>query len=200
MYGEATYRREYGKQVEKYLKAFGLTEEDLGKLINSSSDNVRDIVQGVVGLSLGKMIKIANVFSVHYYQFADPAYPLPEERHLSSSTRKKIEKRKSMGVVVRDNQNLLAKELDRLITAGFLNKPVTASAIHQAMDPGLSNRNPTEISNLLLKRPRNQLIAKLAAKIGKQNLYVHRDFLPHYKPQQTLDLFPSAEQEDRVLK
>ncbi|KGE12352.1 helix-turn-helix domain-containing protein [Sphingobacterium deserti] len=199
MYGEETYRKEYGKQVEKYLAAFGLTEEDLGKLINSSSDNVRDIVKGAVGLSLGKMIKIANVFSVHYYQFADPAYPLPEERHLSRSTRKKIEKRKSIGIIVRDNQNLLAKELDRLISIGFLSKPVTASMLHQAMDKSLSNRNSTEISNLLIKRPRNQIIAKLSAKVGKQNLYIHKDFLKNHEPN-GLDLFQSAAEQDNPLK
>ena len=200
MHGEETYRKEYGKQVEKYLAAFGLTEEDLGKLINSSSDNVRDIVKGAVGLSLGKMIKIANVFSVHYYQFADPTYPLPEERHLSRSTRKKIEKRKSIGIVVRDNQNLLAKELDRLISAGFLNKPVTASMLHQAMDKSLVSRNSTEISNLLIKRPRNQIIAKLSTKVGKQNLYVHKDFLKNYEPLNGLDLFQSAAQHENPLK
>ncbi len=192
MYGEETYRKEYGKQVEKYLSAFGLTEEDLGKLINSSSDNVRDIVRGAVGLSLGKMIKIANVFSMHYYNFADPFHPLPEERHLSLSTRKKIEKRRRIGVTVRDNSSLLAKELDRLIAEGMLNKPITASNLHQFMDERLANRSPTEITNLLNKRPRNKQIIKLPRKIGKQNLYIHVDFLPGQEYTPNLDLFQSA--------
>ncbi len=192
MYGEETYRKEYGKQVEKYLSAFGLTEEDLGKLINSSSDNVRDIVRGAVGLSLGKMIKIANVFSVHYYNFADPFYPLPEERHLSLSTRKKIEKRKSIGITVRDNTSLLAKELDRLIVEGALEKPITASALHQMMDEHLAKRSPTEITNLLNKRPRNKQIIKLPIKIGKQNLYIHVEHLAAYQRAANPDLFQSA--------
>lgn len=181
MYGEQTYRKEYGGQVAKYLTAFGLTEEDLGKLINSSSDNVRDIVSGKVGLSLGKMIKIANVFSVHYYHFADPSYPLPEERHLSQNTKKKIEKRKSIGIITRDQTGLLATELDRLITDGALNDPKTAKAIHNMMDNALSERNPTEVTNLLNKAPRNKIIIKLPYKVGKENLYVHQDFESEYR-------------------
>lgn len=176
MFGEETYRKEYGKQVEKYIKAFGLTEEDLGKLINSSSDNVRDIVSGKVGLSLTKMIKIANVFSVHYYQFSDPAYPLPEERHLSHMTRKKIEKRKSIGIIVRDRTGLLANELDRLIEDGALDKPKTAKALHAEMHISLRDRSATEITNLLNKAPRNKIVAKLPQKVSKENLYVHKDF------------------------
>ncbi|GHE42453.1 helix-turn-helix domain-containing protein [Sphingobacterium griseoflavum] len=189
---EETYRKEYGKQVEKYLAAFGLTPEDLGKLIHSSSDNVRAIIRGSVGLSLGKMIKIANVFSVHYYNFADPSYPLPEERHLLQSTRTKIEKRKTIGVITRDNSNLLARELDKLIAQDVLSHPVTASALHKLMHKSLADRNATEITNLLNKPPRNKIIKKLPAKIGKQNLYIHVNHLEAYQQRSTLDLFNSG--------
>ncbi len=180
MHGEETYRKEYGGQVAKYLKAFGLTEEDLGKLINSSSDNVRDIVSGRVGLSLGKMIKIANVFSVHYYHFADPSYPLPEERHLSRNTKTKIAKRKSIGVTTRDRTGFLAAELDRLIGDGSFDSPKTAKAIHNLMNPSLSGRSATEITNLLNKAPRNKVIVKLPYKLQKENLYIHKDFESAY--------------------
>ncbi|WP_437919812.1 helix-turn-helix domain-containing protein [Sphingobacterium sp. LRF_L2] len=181
MYGEETYRKEYGRQVAKYLNAFGLTEEDLGKLINSSSDNVRDIVSGKVGLSLSKMIKIANVFSVHYYDFANPGYPLPEERHLSRITKKKIERRKSIGIIQRDQSGFLAQELDRLIREGALNTPKTAKDLHLQMDEQLSKRSATEITNLLNKPPRNLFIIKLSKKISKQNTYIHKDFFVAYE-------------------
>ncbi|HLS94501.1 hypothetical protein BC792_12367 [Sphingobacterium allocomposti] len=189
MTGEETYRKEYGRQVAKYLAAFGLTEEDLGKLINSSSDNIRDIVNGSVGLSLGKMIKIANVFSVHYYNFADPAYPLPEERHLSPTTRKKIEKRKAIGIMVRDTSNLLANELDRLISEGYLDKPTTAAMLHTYMDARLEKRSPAEITNLLNKSPRNAAVVKLPSKIGRHNLYVLKEFADPYLQNSQTALF-----------
>ncbi|MFD1769975.1 hypothetical protein [Sphingobacterium suaedae] len=198
MTGEETYRKEYGKQVAKYLTAFGLTEEDLGKLINSSSDNIRDIIQGAVGLSLGKMIKIANVFSVHYYNFADPNYPLPEERHLSRTTKKKIEKRKVIGITVRDNSNLLANELDRLIQEGYLDKPVTANDLHAHMDIRLKDRSSTEITNLLNKKPRNSLVEKLQQKSGRQNLYVRKEFAAAYRESRQPDLFSVASNERRA--
>ncbi len=176
---ELEYKIEFGKQIKKFLNASGLSENDLAKLINSSIKNVTEIINGNVGLNIDKMIKIASIFNVTYYNLANPNFPLPDFMDLDKPTKDLIEKRKITGVKTIDKNHTLANELNRLIKEGKLNQPNTAQNLLAYMDPSLKERNPSEITSLLNKAPRNETII-LIRSIKGMNYYVHKDFIKKY--------------------
>ena len=177
---EKNYSRKYGKQVEKYLKKTSLTTADLAKLTRSNTDNVRAIIKGEVGLTLSKMVKIAELFGITYYEFANPDFPIPFYEQLPEKTKEVIERRKKTGTPIRDYSALLAKNLDRLIQEDKITVPTTSTLLLKQMDKQLEDRNPSEITNLLRKPPRNKFIVPLT-RIGAQHVFIMKEFLEKYQ-------------------
>ena len=177
---EKNYSRKYGRQVEKYLKKTSLTTADLAKLTRSNTDNIRDIIRGDVGLTLGKMVKIADLFGITYYEFANPSFPVPGYEQLPEKTKEAIERRKKTGTPIRDYSALLAKNLDRLIQEDKIAVPTTSILLLKQMDKQLENRNPSEITNLLRKPPRNKFIVPLT-RIGAQHVFIMKEYLEKYQ-------------------
>lgn len=175
------YQKEYGKRVSKSLNFYGLTEGDLAKLIGSNSTNIKNIISGKVGLNINKMISIASVFGLTYYEFADPDHKFLLKNKLPEFTVKIIDERQGKGIIIRDVSNILAKELDRLIKENVLNKPVTSKGLISLMNPKARERNSTEVTNLLIKEPRSSLIVQLKHKYRNQSLFVHKDYVKKYE-------------------
>lgn len=176
---ELEYKIEFGKQVKKYLNASGLSENDLAKLLNSSNKNVTDIISGNVGLNIDKMIKIAKIFNVAYYNLANPYFSLPDFSDLNEITKDLIKKRKITGIKTIDKNHTLANELNRLIKEGKLNRPNTTKNLLTYMESSLKERNPSEITSLLNKAPRNKSII-LLRQIKGINYFIHKDFKDKY--------------------
>lgn len=177
---ELNYPRKYGKQVARYLKATSLSTADLAKMTKSNTDNVRSIIQGEVGLTLGKMIKIADLFGITYYELADPNFPIPTYSQLPEHTKAVIQRRKKIGTPKRDYGALLAKNLDKLIQTDKVSVPTTSAILLAQMDKALETRNPSEITNLLRKPPRNKFIVPLT-KIGAQHVFIMKEYLEKYQ-------------------
>jgi transcriptional regulator with XRE-family HTH domain len=177
---EEKYKIEFGKQVAKYLKKSGLDINDFAQLIKSNRDNVNDILNGKVGLTIGKMITIANLFGQVYYNFANPSHAIPDKVELVKNIEEVLKRRKSIGNKTIDKDRLLANELDRLISEGYLNKPTTAKYLHSQMDKKLEKRKFTEITNLLSKPPRNQMIVPLL-KNSSPKIFIHKDYASKYE-------------------
>lgn len=176
---EKKYTKEFGKQVAKYLKISGLDINDFAKLIKSNADNVNGIIAGEVGITLGKMVKMANVFGIIHYDFANPKFPIPNREELIKNIKNVIEKREAIGKKNIDKKGLLANELNRLIKEGRLNQPNTAKNLLTYMDALLMERNPSEITSLLKKAPRNEYII-LLRQIKGMNYFIHKDFKDKY--------------------
>lgn len=176
------YQKEYGLRVSNALEFYGLSTTDLAHLIDASSANINDIIKGKVGLSISKMIDIAKVFGMKYYDFANPKVSLLDSSTLPSSTQKKIKERDQKGFLKRDNRNLLATELDKLIgiNGGVLKTPKTSKQLLALMSIKVRNRNSSEITNLLNKEPRKSYILKLDHKYGRQSIFIHKDYLLQY--------------------
>jgi transcriptional regulator with XRE-family HTH domain len=195
---EEKYKIEFGKQLAKYLKKSGLDIIDFARLIKSNKDNVNDILNGKVGLTIGKMIAIANLFGQVYYDFANPNYPIPDKEVLVKNIEEVLKRRKSIGKKTIDKDRLLANELDRLILEGYLNKPTTAKHLHSQMDKKLEKRKFTEITNLLSKPPRNQMIVPLF-KSSSPKIFVHKDYVSKYdkmSKEELLRLIRNSEPEE----
>ncbi|WP_418360348.1 helix-turn-helix domain-containing protein [Sphingobacterium detergens] len=177
---EKKYKIEFGKQVAKYLKKSGIDINDFARLIKSNKDNVNDILNGRVGLTIGKMVTIANLFGQVYYDFANPSHAIPDKVELVKNIEEVLKRRKSIGNKTIDRDRLLANELDRLISEGYLNKPTTAKHLHSQMDKKLEKRKFTEITNLLSKPPRNQMIVPLF-KNSSPKIFIHIDHAAKYE-------------------
>lgn len=177
---EEKYKIEFGKQLAKYLKKSGLDINDFARLIKSNKDNVNDILNGRVGLTIGKMIAIANLFGQAYYHFANPSYAIPDKVELVKNIGDVLKRRKSIGNKTIDKDRLLANELDRLISEGYMNKPTTAKHLHSLMDKKLEKRKFTEITNLLSKPPRSQMIVSLL-KNSSPKIFVHKDYASNFE-------------------
>lgn len=174
---EEEYKKEFGKQISRYLSKSGLDIKDFAKQIKSNIDNVNSIIAGEVGLTIGKMIMIANLFGVPYYDFANPNYPIPSKSELIKNLKNVINKRKIIGNKPIDKERLLSKDLDRLISEGHINTPTTSKILHKKMASELQIRNTSEITTLLGNSPRNDFIIELNHKYNKQNIYIHKDYI-----------------------
>jgi len=141
---------------------------------------VNDILNGRVGLTIGKMVTIANLFGQVYYDFANPSHAIPDKVELVKNIEEVLRRRKSIGNKTIDKDRLLANELDRLISEGYLNKPTTAKHLHAQMDKKLEKRKFTEITNLLSKPPRNQMIVALF-KNSSPKIFIHKDHVAKYE-------------------
>lgn len=81
---------------------------------------------------------------------------------------------------MRNSDNLLAKELDAKINDGNLNIPLASYHILVLMSEGLQDKNPSEITNHLIKPPRNKIIVKLLIEYNNNTLFVHKDHAHKY--------------------
>lgn len=187
MKSEEYYKVEFGKQVAKYLKKSGLDINDFAHLIKSNTENVKDIINGKVGLTIKKMVAIASLFGQVYYNFANPNYPIPAKEELIKNIKDVLARRKTIGKKPIDTDRILASELDRLITEGYLNTPTTAKLLHSKMDKKLAERKSTEITSLLTRPPRNKEIIALKA-IKSPKVFVHKDYVSKYEKMTKEDL------------
>ncbi len=177
---EDKYIKEYGKQVQRYLDTFGIVEEDLAKLTGATSNNIRNIINGEVGLNIKKMINIADLFGIPYYHFANPKAAIPSLNKLPRSTQTKIAERQRKGITVRDSENKFSSKLDSLILGGHFNKPTTSKLTLIAMGKEFKDKSPSEVTSLLGRVPRNKKI-KSIGRLGTQHIYIHIDQASRFK-------------------
>ncbi|WP_270087078.1 helix-turn-helix domain-containing protein [Sphingobacterium sp. SYP-B4668] len=174
------YVKEYGNQVQRYLDTFEIVEEDLAKLTGTTSNNIKNIINGEVGLNIKKMINIASVFGIPYYHFANPKAPIPSLNKLPKPTQEKIAERQRKGVMVRDGENKFSSKLDSLILGGHFNTPTTSKLTLAVMGEEFKDKNPSEVTSLLNRPPRDEDI-KSIGKLGKQHIYIHVDHAEEFE-------------------
>lgn len=174
-----TQKQVFGKQILKYLEIYGLTITDFAQLIKSNSTYVQNIINGTANLGFDKVIEICELFGMQLHEFANSNVAVKKKENIHSETKDLIEKRKITGVKTKDKNHALANELNRLIKEGSLNQPNTAKNLLTYMTPSLWKRNPSEITSLLNKAPRNESIV-LIRPIKGVNYYIHKDFKGKY--------------------
>jgi len=96
--------------------------------------------------------------------------PYPTQEAIAASSSNKL----------KSSDNLLAKELDHLISTNKLNKPTTSKLLLAQMDKSLANKKVSEVTNLLRKAPRNKTIVSIG-KSGTQSIFVHKNYAQKYE-------------------
>lgn len=169
---------EFGEQVKKHLKMFGLIEADLAYLIKSNSNDIDDIIHGSKTVGLKKAERIANIFGMRYYEFGNPNHSLPAISELPSRTQEAITSRKRKGITERDYDKRVSENLDKIIRdTDVLHYPIKAEDIRLKLPEEIKNTiSASRISDLLTKGGRNEIIV-VVGKEGNANLYQLKKFV-----------------------
>ncbi|WP_088161832.1 helix-turn-helix domain-containing protein [Sphingobacterium sp. G1-14] len=164
----------------KYLRLkFKLSQETTAKIAGIIQSDYSAFERLKRKLNLDDANKISTrVWGVSYKNFVEFSKEEIDLKKLPSPTQAAIAE--STGGKLRSTENLLANELDRLVLEGYLNKPTTAKHLHSQMDKKLEKRKFTEITNLLSKPPRNQMIVALF-KNSSPKIFIHKDHAAKYE-------------------
>lgn len=170
---------EFSKALRYLRLKYKLSQETVAKLAGIKQSDYSAFERLKRKLSLDEADKISTlVWGVSYKEFVEFSKKEIDLNDLPSSTQTAISE--STGNKLRSTENLLANELDRLISEGYLNKPTTAKHLHSQMDKKLEKRKFTEITNLLSKSPRNQMIIPLF-KNSSPKIFIHKDYVAKYE-------------------
>ncbi len=170
---------EFSKALRYLRLKYKLSQETVAKLAGIKQSDYSAFERLKRKLSLDEADRISTlVWGVSYKEFVEFSKKEIDLNDLPSSTQTAISE--STGNKLRSTENLLANELDRLISEGYLNKPTTAKHLHSQMDKKLEKRKFTEITNLLSKSPRNQMIIPLF-KNSSPKIFIHKDYVAKYE-------------------
>lgn len=151
----------FGKQLEKYINHFNLSEVDIANLIGVNSVNVHEIIKGTRDASLKTINKISGLFGLSYYEFGDPKFPLPKVNDLPQDTQIAIEQRKKKGnpEIIRNNDLNLGIHVRKVLESKKLLLEFASSDILQLL--------PDEVKNQITSRRITDLLRKgeLKAKV-----------------------------------
>ncbi|WP_293907730.1 helix-turn-helix domain-containing protein [Sphingobacterium sp. UBA5670] len=189
---------EFSKALRYLRLKYKLSQETVATLAGIKQSDYSAFERLKRKLSLDEADRISTlVWGVSYKEFVEFSKKEIDLNDLPSSTQTAISE--STGNKLRSTENLLANELDRLISAGYLNKPTTAKYLHSQMDKTLEKRKFTEITNLLSKSPRNQMIVPLF-KNSSPKIFVHKDHAAKYEKmskEDVLELIRNSEPEQK---
>ncbi|MFA6071819.1 MAG: hypothetical protein WC810_24855 [Janthinobacterium sp.] len=146
---------EFGDQLIKYLKHFGLIEADLVRLINSTNtDDIKEILSGKKGVVLKTAERISNIFGLRYFEFGNPKRPIPKITDLPKATQAAILERKKKGnpEIIRNNDLNLGVHVRNVLASAKLANEFTSSDVLKLL--------PAEIINQITSRRITDLFRK----------------------------------------
>ena len=170
---------EFGNQVIKYLKHFGLIGADIARLSKLNTASMEDMLNGSKGIVLKTAEKISNAFGLRYFELGNPKFPLPKIKQLPQETQDAIKYRKEKGntQIVRNYDNDIAGNLDWIIyETDLLHQPVTAEEIRLSFPLDIRDAiKSTRITDLLKKSGRDRFVVQVG-KRGREHLFQLKEF------------------------
>jgi len=168
----------------KYLRLkFKLSQETIAKIAGIIQSDYSAFERLKRKLNLDDANKISTlVWGVSYKSFVEFSKEEIDLKKLPSATQAAIAE--STGGKLRSTENLLANDLDRLISEGYLNK--------------LAKKKFTEITSLLSKSPRNKIIVSLFER-STPKIFVHKDHATRYEKmskEEVMELIRNSEPEE----
>ena len=174
-------RKQFGKQVQRYLDHYEIEIVDVVDNLKTNSTYVRKLIKGEITFSFDKMTAIASIFGLPYYKFADPNHPLPKLKDLPEETQKIIKERAEKGKISKDFTNSMSLALEALIKKGALLHPTTSKILFAQIDPAITKgRKSTEITSLLSYEHRMISFLKMPFKRVRETIYVDKSVASKY--------------------
>lgn len=170
---EMAYRIEFGIQIKRYLEHFELEVVDIVDILTTNSTYVYRLMRGEVTISFSKMVTLADIFGIPYYDFANPSFPFPAFEALPKGTQTLILGRKKKGKINKNLKVGMSKAFEILAAEGKLDQPFTAKKVFDWMDPSITEgKKSTEVTNII---KRKDYIVQLPHKISRENIFVHKN-------------------------
>lgn len=149
--------------LKAYRLHYGLTQETVERLAKLKKNKYSRIESGRQEGKSADIDAICSVYGLKNYQMANPKYRKPSVKNLPVVTQKAVLEAKQIGKHPRESQKKidLGKEIDNLISMGKVDKPITAKQLLAFLPDEVKeniNHDPSRITDLLKRSPRNQII------------------------------------------
>lgn len=169
----------YRSALKALRLKFNLAQQQVAKVAGIEQTKYSGFETGKLKLDLDSAQKLSKkIWGVDYTTFVSFSKTAIDTTKLPPATQKAITA--SENTTLNDSTNLLANELDRLISEGHLNTPTISKLLHAKMDKKLENRKSTEITSLLTRPPRNKEIIALES-VTSPKVFVHKDYAAKYE-------------------
>jgi|SRR5690606_27978302 len=171
--------REFASALKRLRLKYNLSQAAVAEVAGISQPEYSAFERLKRKLNLDDADNIATkVWGKPYNNFVSFANKEINVKNLPKSTQKLI--KDARGKKLTDTSNLLATELDRLISEGHFASPTTSKLVHLEMDRKLANRKTSEITSLLGRSPRNKQIISIGT-YGAQKIYIHKDYAAKFE-------------------
>ncbi|PPK99511.1 helix-turn-helix domain-containing protein [Parapedobacter indicus] len=146
----------FGKRLQEFRRAADLTQRDFADFMNTKSNYISELENGLSNPSLEMLIRYANFYGIEFYELANPNFPIPSFDQLPSATRKAIHTLKNRQQKAKEKVEVQkktnkqegvpgrAKQLHTLLEAGFFKKPKTGKDAFLKLYPGISKKQLTD--------------------------------------------------------
>ncbi len=169
MINKENANREFAEALKRLRLKYNLLQKQISEIADITQSIYSSYERGSTQMGLNDANNISRkVWGVGYREFVNFAKGDVTLNELPKKTINAIEESKK--VKIKEQDGLLAQELDRLIGEGYLNSPITSKQLLSHMHPDLHGRNATEITNLLIKPPRNKDVITVG-KNANENLF-----------------------------
>lgn len=169
MFDKESANQKFSRSLKKLRLRFNLLQKHISEIAGITQSVYSSYETGNTHMSLNDADNISRkVWGVGYDQFVSFASKQISLKELPEQTSKAINESKK--VKIKEQDGLLAKELDRLIKEGYLNVPITSKQLLAHMHYDLHTRKSIEITNLLNKAPRNKSVT-IVGKEAKETLF-----------------------------
>ena len=166
---------EFGNQLGKYLKYFGLIEADIARLTKLSTYSVTEVLEGQKGIVLKTAEEISSVvFNIRYFELGNPQFPLPKKRDLPTATQDAIAERKKKGTpkITRNTELNLPSHVNIVLKSGQLALEFTSSDILNLLPDNIKNQiKSTRITDLFKKGELKDKVEETGIKRGREKVY-----------------------------
>lgn len=166
---------EFGNQLARYLKHFGLTTADISKLIKSNTDAIVEVLEGEKGIVLKTAEKISwMVFGIRYYEFGNPKFPFPKKKSLPKATQEAIVARRKKGTSQfnRNTDLNLPIHINDVLDSGKLEHEFTSSDVWSLLPESIQGQiKSIRITDLFSKGELRDKIEYTGKKRGREKVY-----------------------------
>jgi transcriptional regulator with XRE-family HTH domain len=170
---EISARVEFGKQLKAYRRAAGISQDRLAKALMMQQSYIGYIEKAETGVGIDKMAEISSCFGLKYYHFANPDFPIPSKVNLRENLKTYlISKNIDPSYLENEEAPNYARNMDIYLGTDQLAEPKTSYQIAQDYKHMFDEHiEPSKVTDLLTKAPRNKIVDIEKPGIGRGNLY-----------------------------
>ncbi|WP_432328141.1 hypothetical protein ACRQ5D_34275 [Mucilaginibacter sp. P25] len=156
-----------------------MSESDLATLINFSTNDIINIINGKKGIVLLTAEKISKVFGRRYFELGNPNFPISTEDDLPQSTKIAISLRESKGQPKKYSDHKLGKNLDSIIGTSFLHVPRTSQEMFDQLPENVKTeiKSHHRVTDLMQKPKKQKLVATIISE-DDQLTFQLREYAP----------------------